>query len=160
MGEYTSQSHRPGGDEVIINVCDKCNYHTSNCVCKRTKKVRRKLDNPEERFQKEVMRLAKLNGWRSAHFRKSMTKRGNWVTAVAGDGKGFPDLVLVRERVIVVELKATTKPTDDQLLWHEAFRAAGIDVYVWYPSDIDEVIAVLSTRLIRKYHPICEHCRR
>lgn len=116
-----------------------------------------KRDNPEERFQRDVMKLAKLNGWKSAHFRKAMAKSGNWVTAVAGDGKGFPDLVLVREKVIVAELKATTNVSPDQEAWLEAFREAGIDAYVWYPDDIDEVIAVLSQGY--KHHPHC-HCGR
>ena len=51
-----------------------------------------------------VLELSTLLGWRTAHFRPAMTSHG-WRTAVSGDGKGFPDLVLVSGRVLFVELK-------------------------------------------------------
>lgn len=47
---------------------------------------------------------ARINGWTCAHFRPARTEHG-WRTAVQADGAGFPDWVLVRERVIFVELK-------------------------------------------------------
>jgi hypothetical protein len=53
-----------------------------------------------------VIELAHLFGWRVAHFRPAMTKHG-WRTPVSADGKGFVDLVLVRDRTIFVELKST-----------------------------------------------------
>lgn len=60
---------------------------------------------------------------------------------------GFPDLVLVRERVVVAELKARRgKVSDQQQAWLEAFGRAGVEVYVWRPADLDEVQAVLSRR--------------
>lgn len=100
---------------------------------------------PEAAFQRQVMQLAKLKGWRCAHFRTSLTKAGNWVTAVAGEGKGFPDLILVRERVIVAELKAgKNKPTPEQKQWLQAFERAGIPAYTWWPHEWDEIEQVLS----------------
>jgi hypothetical protein len=59
----------------------------------------------ESEFLDQVLQYAKLRGWRSAHFRPAKTIDG-WRTPVSGDGKGFPDLLLVRgDRVIVAELK-------------------------------------------------------
>jgi hypothetical protein len=55
-----------------------------------------------------ILQAAPILGWRTAHFRPARTARG-WRTAVAGDGKGFPDLVAVHpvaHRVVFVELKA------------------------------------------------------
>jgi hypothetical protein len=46
----------------------------------------------EAAFLRQVLDLAKLRGWRTAHFRPAQTSRG-WRTAVQGDGAGFPDLV-------------------------------------------------------------------
>ena len=66
-------------------------------------------------------------GWRCAHFRPAMRRHG-WRTAVQGDGKGFPDWVLVHDRggVLFVELKAdraAVYPT--QQAWGEALIRAG-----------------------------------
>lgn len=74
-------------------------------------------------------------GWRAAHFRPARTERG-WVTPVAADGKGYPDLTLVGKRVIFSELKsARGKQTHDQKEWMVALRAAGAEFYVWSPAD-------------------------
>jgi hypothetical protein len=83
-----------------------------------------------------VMDLAELWGWRRAHFRAALTKRG-WRTPVQGDGTGFPDLLLVRrERLFVVELKsASGKVSPEQEAWLTAFRNAGIDAFVWRPEN-------------------------
>jgi len=100
---------------------------------------------PEEAFQRAVMKYARLKGWRTAHFRPAQTRSGSWVTAVAGDGMGFPDLVLVRERVIVAELKAgKNKVSPEQKRWLQAFEKAGIAAYTWYPYEWDEIEQVLS----------------
>lgn len=94
----------------------------------------------EDGFTAAVLQLAKLRGWRSAHFRPARTATG-WRTAVAGDGKGFPDLVLIRNGVLVVaELKTDrgqTSPEQDD--WLGAFQAAGIEATVWRPSDWETI---------------------
>ncbi len=93
----------------------------------------------ENDFLKMVLKLAKLCGWRVAHFRPAMTKTGRWVTAVQADGKGFPDLILLRGKEIwAVELKVgRRKTTPEQVLWLEAFRAACVPSAVWTPADWD-----------------------
>ena len=82
-----------------------------------------------------VIELAHLFGWRVAHFRPAMTKHG-WRTPVSADGKGFPDLVLVRDRVLFVELKsAKGRLSDDQLDWAAALTNAGVEYHCWRPAD-------------------------
>jgi hypothetical protein len=114
------------------------------------------LDDPvEEVFQHDVIELAHTLGWRVAHFRPALTKHG-WRTPVSADGKGFPDLILVRDRVIAVELKrdhakgrTKSELSVEQEEWLEAFRAAGIEAYCWRPVDTDEIFDTLR----RKGHP-------
>ena len=91
----------------------------------------------EDEFLRQVLQLAKLRGWRTAHFRPAMTKKGRWVTAVSGDGKGFPDLILVRrDSILVVELKVPpNKLTAEQQEWMDAFERTGIMVLCWTPND-------------------------
>lgn len=103
----------------------------------------------EDAFQSQVIDLARALGWKTAHFRPALTKSGNWITAVAGDGKGFPDLVLVRDRVIFAELKRDTeKPSSAQRDWLDALERAGVEVYVWRPADFDDIVEVLKKRRI------------
>lgn len=55
-----------------------------------------------------------------------------WATPNAADSKGFPDLILVRERLIAVEVKGdgdTLRP--QQKMWLERLSAAGVETYVW-----------------------------
>lgn len=100
----------------------------------------------EKEFQAEFLKLAKVHGWRSAHFRPGRTGDGGWRTAVAGDGTGFPDNILLRaERLIVAELKVATKPKPEQLLWLAAWRLIpAAEVYVWKPADWPEIIQTLT----------------
>jgi hypothetical protein len=82
-----------------------------------------------------VLETAALFGWKTAHFRPAMTKHG-WRTAVAGDGKGFPDLVLVRDRVLFVELKsARGQLSMEQQDWFHALGDAGAERHIWLPID-------------------------
>jgi len=56
------------------------------------------------------MDTAQMLGWKVAHFRPMFdAKRKRWRTPASRDGVGFPDLVLVRDRVIVAELKTLRK---------------------------------------------------
>lgn len=90
--------------------------------------------------------MAHLYGWRVAHFRTARTARGNYVTPVAGDGAGFPDLVLTRlQRLVFAELKKDGRyPSPKQREWHDDLKETGAEVYVWqekhYPDQIKEVL--------------------
>lgn len=104
-----------------------------------------KLPEPsEDDLLRKVLALAKIRGWRTAHFRPAQTKNG-WRTAVSGDGKGWPDLILVRnDRIIAAELKAgKNEPTDEQLAWLLALAGAKVDCRVWRDEDWDEIQTVL-----------------
>lgn len=60
---------------------------------------------------------------------------------------GFPDWVLVRERVIYVELKREKgKPSAEQVVWLDGLARAGAEVYLWKPSDLAEIGTILSRR--------------
>lgn len=104
----------------------------------------------EDDFQKQVIALAQMRGWRVAHFRPAQTQRGNWVTPVQADGKGFPDLVMVRrERLIFAELKAVyRKPTQEQQQWLKAlsgveWASENVEVFLWNERDFPEIEKVL-----------------
>lgn len=96
-------------------------------------------------LQRDIIATAQRLGWRVAHFTAVKTEHG-WRTPVAAQGKGFPDLVLVRERVVVIEVKlGGHKPTGEQAEWLTAFRLAGVEAFVatrksWADGTIVEVL--------------------
>lgn len=96
---------------------------------------------PETAFQQQVLALAKLRGWLTAHFRPGMDRRGNWSTAVAGDGSGFPDTILIRgTRLVIAELKSESgRVAPEQRAWLDAWRQTGAEVFVWRPSDFPAI---------------------
>ncbi len=81
--------------------------------------------------------LAPMLGWRLCYH----TLRSK------GSQSGFPDRVLVRERVIFAELKREKGvPTPAQIDWLNGLAAAGAEVYLWRPSDLDEIAKILAAR--------------
>jgi hypothetical protein len=81
--------------------------------------------------------LAPILGWRLCYH----TLRSK------GSQSGFPDRVLVRDRIIFAELKREHgKPTETQREWLDALAAVGAEVYLWRPSDLDEIATILSKR--------------
>jgi hypothetical protein len=102
----------------------------------------------EREFQRAVIELARLMGWRVHHTRPALTRAGEWRTPIQG-AAGFPDLVLCRPpRVILAELKRIGgKPTADQQAWLDALHAcAGVECYLWTPADWDAVARALGGR--------------
>jgi hypothetical protein len=94
----------------------------------------------EAEFQRIVIDMAHLFGWRVAHFRPAKTARG-WRTAVSADGAGFPDLVLAKnQRVLFAELKTEKgKLSDAQHEWLAALPGSAC----WRPSDLDSIERLL-----------------
>lgn len=95
-------------------------------------KTRQRLSG--KALQKGVIELARRHGWLVAHFTAVKTEFG-WRVPVAADGKGWPDLMLVRDRLIAAEIKGdgdSLRP--DQKRWQAALALAGIETYVWTPS--------------------------
>ncbi len=93
----------------------------------------------EKQFMRQIIDIARVRGFLVAHFRPARTARGSWRTPVQADGKGFPDLVMVRardRRVIFAEVKSTSgKLTVEQIMWMSNLGAAGAETYVWTPAN-------------------------
>jgi hypothetical protein len=92
-----------------------------------------------------VIAVAQGLGWRVYHPRPARERSGEWCTPVAGDGSGYPDLTLVRHRLVYVELKSQTgRLSDDQRAWLDALsRVPGVVARVIRPSDWTELIHIL-----------------
>jgi hypothetical protein len=88
----------------------------------------------EDKLQDLIMELADLLGWRLRyHTHDSRHSQ-----------PGFPDLVLVRERVLFVECKSDRgKPSPAQLAWLAGIEAVSrfcngrLAAYMWRPADWD-----------------------
>lgn len=84
-----------------------------------------------------MIEVARLYGWRVAHFHDSRRQVKPGVFVGDKDAAGFPDLVLVRPpEVMFVELKRETgKTTDAQDEWLQALTECGCEVLLVRPSD-------------------------
>ena len=88
----------------------------------------------ERQFQTRVLRIAKQFGWITYHTHDS--RRSD---------PGFPDLVLVRDRVLFRELKTETgRISEPQKAWGQALKRAGADFKIWRPGDMPVIIKELS----------------
>lgn len=96
------------------------------------------MSGPEDRLLAAVLSLCKLNHLTVAHFRPAQSKTGRWLTAVQGDGKGYPDLTIIGPGgVMWRELKsATGAVSPSQRVWLDVLTAAGADAGVWKPRDL------------------------
>lgn len=64
-----------------------------------------------------------------------------------GSAPGWPDWVLVRERVVYLELKRQDgKLSQPQKDWIRALLSAEAEVYVVRPSDLDAIGSILASR--------------
>lgn len=99
-------------------------------------------------WQEQFIELAHLLGYRHMHVRRSIGKSRKWVTAT--NVTGWPDCTLWSERqrrLVFVELKsASGKTTAEQDEVHASLRAAGCEVYIWKPSDLEVAARVLKAR--------------
>jgi hypothetical protein len=103
-------------------------------------------------LQAKVIELAGFNGWRIAHFRSVKTSvRGGgfrYMTPVAADGKGFPDLLLVNpERHVLMfrEMKGPYEPlSPEQQNWGDWLTEAGQDWDVWRPKHWPDIVNTLT----------------
>lgn len=91
----------------------------------------------EKQWQQQVVDLAKQLGWRRPYHTHDSRR----------SEPGFPDLTLVRDRVIFLELKREKgRLTEPQKDWLRALDAAGAEVYVARPRDLEDLARVLTTR--------------
>ena len=83
----------------------------------------------EKQFQSHVVQFAKVMHWQVYHTYDSRRSE-----------PGFPDLVLVRERVLFRELKTDQgRLTAHQRAWAESLEQAESDYKLWRPSMINEI---------------------
>lgn len=108
----------------------------------------------EADLQKGVLELAELTGWMVFHVsdsRREVIDRRSGVSRMVGDklAKGWPDLVLVHPRrgvCFIRELKSDRgRLTPEQKQWIAALAAAGLDVGVWRPRDLERIKTALLT---------------
>jgi hypothetical protein len=113
----------------------------------------------ESVFQSHVIQCARENGFvlppvdpasKTRHRRQLFTLVYHTYSSLRS-APGFPDLVMVHPetgRTIIAELKAEGKyPTPEQRRWLDAFRKnPGLEVYVWRPSQMQEIAKILGGR--------------
>ena len=94
----------------------------------------------EPTFQRWVVATARANGW---HVRV-MDQRGRPGWRGTQADKGWPDLLLVRERVVWLELKAVGgELRPDQRIVLDLLRNAGAEVHVCDPSRWDVLLGAV-----------------
>ena len=89
----------------------------------------------EETFQASVIKVAKEMGWMLFHDNDSRRSAA-----------GFPDLVMTRDgRTIFAELKSQQgRIRTEQTQWMaELEKTQGVEVYLWRPSDMDQILETL-----------------
>ena len=102
------------------------------------------LSQTEKKFQAQVITHARAKGWLVAHFGAAQVRPGKHITPVVGDAAGFPDLVMVRDQTIFVELKTDAGQLGPlQKKWLNRLKAAGAVVYVWRPKNWATLTKVL-----------------
>lgn len=92
----------------------------------------------EKEWLEQIRKLAGTLGWLCYHPHQSKFSE-----------PGFPDLTLVRERVVFAELKrhgAAAKLSPRQEVWRDRLLDAGAEWYCWRPGDADDVVRILGRR--------------
>ena len=97
-------------------------------------------DWDEPRFQRWVVATARANGWKV----RVTDQRGRPGWRGQQEDKGWPDLILLRDRVVWIELKAKGgQLRAAQAIVIEFLRRAGAEVHVFEPSQWEELMGVL-----------------
>lgn len=90
----------------------------------------------EKTLAAQVAELAKMIGYRRYHTYRSKRSEPGW-----------PDEALVRDRLVLLELKSDLgKLSGAQKDWLRALRAAGVECYLIRPDDLQDLAAVLAAR--------------
>jgi hypothetical protein len=108
---------------------------------------RKNANPPDPIFKSEYPTEKKWQATVSGWFKQM----GLWMTyhthTSINSASGFPDLVCVHTTLpltLYAELKTETGAvTETQATWLNALAKAGNEVYLWRPSDTDEIQAVL-----------------
>ena len=89
----------------------------------------------EKAFLAQVVQAARLYKWMVYHTFNSMHSE-----------RGYPDLTLCKpgHGVLFIELKTERgRVSSSQQQWLDALQASGAEVYVWRPSQLDDIISRL-----------------
>lgn len=100
----------------------------------------------EAQFKNTVIDIATRYGWFVHHDLPAMNRRGKWATHIQGDA-GFPDLVLVNKRGVLVfaELKTDIGIVHKkQEAWLDRLEQSGAIVQVWRPNQLPVIIKFLA----------------
>lgn len=91
----------------------------------------------EKDWQRDLVELAKQLGWhRPMHIYDARRSEPGW-----------PDLALVRDRLLLLELKTETKPVSPtQKQWIRKLVAANVETYVVRPRHLQAISRVLQAR--------------
>lgn len=101
----------------------------------------------ETDFLSTVVEYAQIRGWLVYHHIPGMNRRGRWGSHVQGH-RGFPDLVLARDGVVVFAELKTEKgrlSTVQEAWLEELTQPASLwrHVFCWRPSDWPRIEEVL-----------------
>lgn len=87
----------------------------------------------EREFRQQILDLAKLCGWKCYFTWNSIHSPA-----------GFPDLVLVRKKIIFAEIKSEKgKLSDAQEIWKGYLIGAHGEYYTWRPSNWNGIVEIL-----------------
>ena len=90
----------------------------------------------EKEWQQQVVQLFRQLGWTGYHTHDSRRSQ-----------PGFPDIVLVRERVLYLELKREKGAlSEKQRDWIRRLADAGAEVYVVRPRHLEQLGLILTCR--------------
>jgi len=94
----------------------------------------------EREWQAQIVAIARTYGWHVHHHLISRGSEAGWM-----------DLVIAgHDRVLFIELKTQLgKLRPEQITWLGVLAAAGCEVAVWRPADLDTVTAALGPRQTR-----------
>ncbi len=98
----------------------------------------------ESTFARQIEYLLELGGWRWCHYEPAVRQSGQWATALRGD-RGAPDYTAVRGgRLVFIEIKGDGgRVSPEQKRWIADLLEAGVETYVWYPTELDVAREVL-----------------
>lgn len=100
----------------------------------------------ETAFASQVEDLLDMFGWKWMHIRPSIMQSGKWASSMNKGGKGWLDYLALRppNRILVAELKDDySKRTPEQIEWWTAWEFYPVELYLWRPKDIEEVMKIL-----------------
>jgi VRR-NUC domain len=143
FGITTSRTFEPGHNSMYAGTHGGSDGWACTCCESRTGRstmgdARQTLDQAmtEKTWQQTIIDLAHTLGWLTYHTHDSRRSQ-----------PGFPDLVLVRDRIVYAELKDMRRRlTTAQFAWLDDLRRAGGEAYVWRPSDWPQAKRILNRR--------------